>query len=245
MRGYVVKAKNLPYYKCNTKGCCNNKNARVIHGYFETALNFFTLFGNEAIKGFVTKQVVANYNRAHKEKDQSKEALKRQIVEVEKKLENCKNRIERGELTLELYTEFTEKYKSERMELEKNFVKSQKRVSNLENCVKVVIDYIANLPSSWALMAYKDKQLLQFLLFPEGIRYSKKNDECRTTKLNSVFSYIARLVRDMGEIKKGDIKLLFDIPHWVVPPGIETIHWNKGQYGVLLLFIFSGTHWVH
>ena len=108
------------------------------------------------------------------------------------------------------------------MGLEQNFTKSQKRVSNLEHCVNIVMDYISKLPSSWALMAFKDKQLLQFLLFPEGIRYNKKNNECRTSKINSVFYYIARLVRDMAEIKKGDIKLLFDIPHLVVPPVLFT-----------------------
>ena len=126
MRGYVVKGKNLPYYKCNTKGCCNNKNAKVIHGLFETALNFFTLLGNDAIKGFVTKQVVANYNRAHKEKDQSKEALKRQIVEVEKKLERLEERLILEEINLELFSKYSEKFKTERMELERNFVKKRK-----------------------------------------------------------------------------------------------------------------------
>lgn len=221
MRGYVVKAKNLPYYKCNTKGCCNNKSAREIHGLFESVLKYFSLFGNEAIKGFVTKQLVANYNRAHKEKDQSKEAIKRQITEIEKRLERMEERLVNEELTLEIYSKHSLKLKQERLDLEKSLIKNQKRVSNLEQCVNIIMDYIANLPSSWALMAYKDKQLLQFLLFPEGIRYSKKNNECRTTKINSVFSYISGLVRDLAEIKMGDIKLSFNIPHLVVPPGIE------------------------
>jgi site-specific DNA recombinase len=221
MRGYVVKAKHLPYYKCNTKGCCNNKSAKEIHGLFESVLHFFSLVGNEAIKGFVSKQIIANYNRAHKEKDQSKEALKRQITELEKKSERLEERLILEEINLELFNKYSEKFKTERVELEKNFIKSQKRVSNLEQCVNVVLDFASKLPSSWALMAYKDKQLLQFLLFPDGIRYSKKNNECRTTKINSVFSYISQLVRDMAEIKKGDIKLLFDIPHLVGPLGIE------------------------
>jgi site-specific DNA recombinase len=221
MRGYVVKAKNLPYYKCNTKGCCNNKSAREIHGLFESVLKYFSLFGNDAIKGFVTKQLVANYNRAHKEKDQSKEAIKRQITEIEKRLERMEERLINEELTLELFSKHSLKLKQERLDLEKSLIMNQKRVSNLEQCVNIIMDYIANLPSSWALMAYKDKQLLQFLLFPEGIRYSKKNNECRTTKINSVFSYISGLVQDLAQIKMGDIKLSFNIPHLVVPPGIE------------------------
>ena len=128
------------------------------------------------------------------------------------------------------------------MDLEKNLVKSQKRVSNLENCVNIIMDFAANLPKAWGLMAYKDKQLLQFLLFPEGIRYSKKINQCRTTKVNSVFTYIAHLVRDMAEIKKGDTKLLFDIPHLVVPPVTYLFCLNPLFYWVLPL---SKSFWGH
>jgi site-specific DNA recombinase len=163
------------------------------------------------LKGFITKQVI----RAHKEKDQSKEAIKRQITEIEKRLERMEERLINEELTLELFSKHSLKLKQERLDLEKSLIKNQKRVSNLEQCVNIIMDYIANLTSSWALMAYKDKQLLQFLLFPEGIRYSKKNNECRTTKINSVFSYISGLVKDLAQIKMGDIKLLFNIPHLV------------------------------
>ena len=141
-------------------------------------------------------------------------------MEIEKKLERLEERLINEELTLEIFNKFTEKLKQERLDLEKNLVKTQKRVSNLENCVNIIMDFAANLPKAWGLMAYKDKQLLQFLLFPEGIRYSKKINQCRTTKVNSVFTYIAHLVRDMAEIKMGDSKLLFEIPHLVAPVGL-------------------------
>ena len=151
-------------------------------------------------------------------------------------------RLINAELTLALFSKHTLKLKQERLDLEKSLIMNQKRVSNLEQCVNIIMDYIVNLPSSWALMAYKDKQLLQFLLFPEGIRYSKKNNECRTTKINSVFSYISGLVQDLAEIKMGDIKLSFNIPHLVVPPENETPFWNKRYDWFLRVFIFSGTH---
>lgn len=223
MRGYVVKVKNLPYYKCNTKGCGNNKNAREIHKIFDAALNHFSLVGNKAIKGFITKQVISSYNRGHKENDQNKEAIKRQIIEIEKKMERLEERLVMEEINLDLFNKYSEKFKEEKLNLERSLLKTQKKVSNLEQCVKILMDYIANLPSSWTLMSYRDKQLLQFLLFPDGIRYNKKNNECRTTRINSVFSYIAHLVRDLAEIKKGDIKLLFDIPLLVGDTGFEPV----------------------
>lgn len=40
MRGYIVKAKDIPYYKCNMEGCCNNKSARELHSIFESGLEY-------------------------------------------------------------------------------------------------------------------------------------------------------------------------------------------------------------
>src|SRR5690606_8009724 len=38
MRGYIVKKKGIHYYKCNTKACNNNKNAKVLNGLFAKIL---------------------------------------------------------------------------------------------------------------------------------------------------------------------------------------------------------------
>ena len=116
-------------------------------------------------------------------------------------MERLEERLVMEEINLDLFNKYSEKFKEEKLNLERSLLKTQKKVSNLEQCVKILMDYIANLPSSWTLMSYRDKQLLQFLLFPDGIRYNKKNNECRTTRINSVFSYIAHLVLDLAEIK--------------------------------------------
>jgi site-specific DNA recombinase len=34
MPGYIVKKKNIWYYKCRVKGCCNNKSAKQVHDKF-------------------------------------------------------------------------------------------------------------------------------------------------------------------------------------------------------------------
>lgn len=215
MRGYIVKAKDLPYYKCNTKGCCNNKSAKELHRIFESGLEYLTLTGNEGMKSLVVKQVVSGYNNANKEKEGDKGAVKRQILEIDKRLERYKERLKKEEINLELYNEFTEEAKVEKANLERGLLITVKKVSNLQDCVKKALDFAAKLPTVWRLLAYKDKQIFQNLLFPEGICYNKKNGECRTKKINSVFLYIAQLVRDVAQIKMGESKLIFDIPHLV------------------------------
>lgn len=221
MRGYVVKSKNIPYYKCNTKGCGNNKNAHDLHHIFESSLEYLTYMGNEAINPLVKKEIVSTFHDAHKEENSERDAKKRQILEIEKKLERLEERLILEEITLDIYTKFSEKLKKEKQDIETSLTITRKRVSNLEKCVNEILELASKLPSVWNLLPYKDKQALQNLIFPEGIQYNKKNGQCRTTKINSVFRYISQLVKDLGEIKTGESKIIFDFPHWVGPLGIE------------------------
>jgi site-specific DNA recombinase len=62
----------------------------------------------------------------------------------------------------------------------------------------------------WLSADYFTKQQIQFLVFPEGISYNKKTDECRTTRINSVFSYIAHLQQGFTQKKSGIPELNLD-----------------------------------
>ncbi len=107
----------------------------------------------------------------------------------------------------------------------KNFnpssLEAGKKVSNLKECVANAVEFLMKLQQMWDLLPYKDKQAFQNLIFPEGIWYNKKTGQCRTTKVNSVFLYIARMTGNLLKMKNGESNFIFDIPVLVVPPGIE------------------------
>jgi site-specific DNA recombinase len=63
---------------------------------------------------------------------------------------------------------------------------------------------------------YGEKQQLQFLIFPEGILYNRKNDQCRTPRVNEVFRQMTGLVRVLGEIKNGNKTFYSNVPASVV-----------------------------
>lgn len=48
------------------------------------------------------------------------------------------------------------------------------------------------------------KQQLQFLLFPDGMSYSRKNDQCQTSRIDEVFLAIARHAHELTQNKNGD-----------------------------------------
>jgi hypothetical protein len=49
----------------------------------------------------------------------------------------------------------------------------------------------ANLCSLWLSSKFVEKQKLQYLIFPSGIMYNKKNNTVRTNEVNSIFAAIA------------------------------------------------------
>ena len=119
------------------------------------------------------------------------------MKEIDGKLSRLKNE----EIPFGLYQEFKAGFENERLKLEKEAGKAENGASNLEKCLDFALQYSMKLTSVWASAKYVEKQRLQFLLFPEGIFYNRKKDECRTKIVNSAFLCIADLA-GLSEDKK-------------------------------------------
>ncbi len=99
--------------------------------------------------------------------------------------------------------------------------KCSKGVSNPEMCVEFAVNYSMKLPSVWDCANYRDRQRLQFLIFPEGIPYNRKEDKCRTNNANGAFEYIAEVKRLLQESKGRTVLKKLESAALVVPPRIE------------------------
>lgn len=127
------------------------------------------------------------------------------------------------EINGDLYNKFLGKYVAEKGEIEQNILKTSKQVSNLEDCMNTAIEFASKMPFKWLSANYLVKQHLQFLVFPEGIDYCKKNDGCRTNRINSVFLYIAYFQQIITNKKSGipELNLNFAaLAGLVAPTGI-------------------------
>ena len=132
-----------------------------------------------------------------------KAILEKKLSEIHKKLERLKTRLKNEEISYPLYLEFVADLEKEKSELEKELAKPAKGVSNLEKCLDFAINLSMKLATVWSSARYSDQQRLQFLVFPEGIFYNRKTDECRTENINPVFRYIIELERVIEENKSG------------------------------------------
>ena len=226
LRGYIVKAKGIYYYKCNTKSCNCNKNAERLHDIFKGKLMEYMLVDIALMPELIPlmkKQVLATYHRLTVQGSDDKTYLHKKLQEIDKNIERQKERVKKEEIPYELFLEFKAGYENEKKEIEAELAKGSNGVSNPEECIDFALHYAPKLASLWSSAGYAERQKLQFLVFPKGIFYNKEKDECRTEEVNGVFDYIADGARSLGEWKSRNPKKNLDDAAWVVPTGIEPV----------------------
>lgn len=99
--------------------------------------------------------------------------------------------------------------------------------SNFKKAVFKGVEMAANLSQFWLSSDYYNKQLLQYMLFPEGLLYSKKNDGVRTPRVNGLFQAIPLLSGISEENKNGHFIKNGQKSHWVVPASLSSNFFAK------------------
>ncbi len=221
LRAYKAYKNQQYYYKCNTVGCNCNKRADVLHEKFRSILGNFTVTLNADMKYLIARQMKATYLQLSKEQQDTMASLEAQLKDVEKKLERLEERFIEEEIDKAMYAKYSEKYKAERTEILAQLQQSQTGVSNLDKCIDKAIDYAAKLTPLWEHSDYAGKQVLQNLVFPDGIYYNRKNEGCRTPKVNGVFRYISTLAGITGHEKSGSFNQDDDTAALVGAIGVE------------------------
>ncbi len=221
MPGYIVKKKNLWYYKCRTVGCCNNKNAKQIHNKFLTLLEPFRLTLTDQSNQLVRQEMLNTLSHHLEQRQADEQLIRSRLQEVNNRILRIEERFILEEITKDQYLKFTEKFKEERTEINRELEKCNVKVSNLEKSIDKLLVFTANLPSLWTSSDYSVKTMLQNLVFPKGMTYNKKTDQCRTPEINPLFSYIAHLKQVLVQKKIGITDKNFNYADLVVPPGIE------------------------
>ena len=84
-------------------------------------------------------------------------------------------------------------------------------------------DFKKYVTQLWIAADYNNKQRLQYMMFPDGIRYDKQKREVRTPRVNSVMQLISSLSRVTAENKKSHSTKSSLDAHWVAGTGIEQL----------------------
>mgnify|MGYP001090894043 FL=1 len=67
----------------------------------------------------------------------------------------------------------------------------------------MALNYACNLPKLWELGDLETKRAVQYMVFPDGIRYDFKNKLVQTFRVNEIFGAISSFSDNCKEIEKG------------------------------------------
>ncbi len=203
MTGYLVRKKGLYYYKCRTKGCKHNVSAKHIHEEFASLLYLFQV--DESDQPLVKEAVIAHYDLFFEEHKENQRLVKKQLAEIATNIDTLEERYVLGKVSDELYTKFLKRYTNQRDEILKGSVVKEDASSNLENCLKIVMEICLNPRQWWKSSSLRNKMWLQKTMFPEGITVTRENRRVRTNRVNSFFAPIAQLAKHLRETKNGQL----------------------------------------
>ena len=201
MRGYLVKKKNIHYYKCGTNGCCVNENAKRLNNQFHGMLKAFSF--NPQFLPVVKYQLEATFQKYNEDQMEAIKTVENQFAESLKKIQRLEERFIMEEINRDLYEKYIAIYKQEKKELEAKLEKVNINSSNLTNEIEAALNITMNIGDSWQKSDYNTKQKIQQLVYPEGISYNKENGECRTIRTNEVMKLIATISDHIQAQKKG------------------------------------------
>lgn len=219
LRGYIVKNKGIWYYKCNTKGCKVNRNAKVVNDMFLEELKNYTL--NPTLMEPVKDQLAYLIGEYYSAQEGDLPKLKKRLKETETKLDKIESKYLFDEISKEIYEKHHRKVSQEKQEIQKEIDRTGKQMSSREKFLKEAVQIASNLAVLWENGDYKDRQRVQKLVFPEGISYNRQKDNCRTHRVNSIFLLIHQLGTILTQKAKGQIGSETNLSLLVVRAGIE------------------------
>jgi hypothetical protein len=214
LTGYVKKG--LFYYKSRGKQSPVNVNAVHLNGLFTGLLrNYeydrkYTSRLKAEISRFVTEEM--------KELLLDQTQKKKQLTELNNKIEKLEERFINSELTKDLFEKYKFKYEVEKVELTEK-LKNHFESSNLEMIIEKIMATAENLSDRWVSSDYDEKRKLQSVIFPEGILYNKQKDTVRTLRVNTLFAPIPLLISFFEGKKKSNPLKKTSNSRLVVPTG--------------------------
>jgi site-specific DNA recombinase len=202
LTGFLVKQKGLYYYKCRTKGCNCSKSAKKLHEQFEQELSSYQV--DSKYLEIIKDVMIYTYDSVTKEVRENETNIKKQLSILKTKIETIEERFAIGEIENGIYKKFKTKYETEAKNLQSSIYSSTISSSNLKIAVNKALDMSSKLSEIWTSGDLYQKKKIQNLVFPSGIGYDKLKGKVQTKRVNTIFSSIPLLTRDLDKIKSGE-----------------------------------------
>ena len=217
--GYLVKKKNLYYYKANKIGMKVNRSAKLMHEKFSQLLAHYSV--NAAYLEPLKLQLQYTWENLTESNTSDKKGLSMQLSNTQEEYRILRKRHALGEVGLDVYQEFKTEMEDKIKAVTEKLTELEQNLSNPKELINYTCKLACNLSKIWDSGDFYQKQMFQNMLFPKGLGYDAKNDTYRTTEVNLVFAYIADLSKDSAIFKNGTSQFLAEKSRLVPRAGLE------------------------
>ncbi|MFI5151652.1 MAG: recombinase family protein, partial [Bacteroidia bacterium] len=167
--GYLVKRKNKYYYKANRPGVNINRSIVIMHDKFRELLGRYTI-SEKWVEPLIV-QLRYTWDNLTESSADEKRSLSAKMNELDAKLEKLEERHAYGEIGADIYSKFSIKLLGEKKDLSDNLEGLTLQLSNPRELIDFTCHLSLKLAPVWDYSDFHQKQRLQYLLFPKGIRY--------------------------------------------------------------------------
>ncbi|WP_339915900.1 recombinase family protein [Yeosuana marina] len=230
MTSYFNKRKEIYYYKC---GKCNktaNANTRLkslndgLNQQFANTIDSFKF--SKSFHQLFSKQLEKIIDAEMSDLSEKRRILKTEINEAQSDYDDMEYRFALGKIPEEIFEKYGLKLKAQIEEKTKQILNLPSKKSNHQKLLNKFFKIAENPSEFYKSLNYNDKRVFQNIVFPEGFKFSLKNKECRTSKVNMIFE-LTNLFKDYYNSKKEKTQIQNVLEsHLVAGTGLEPVNFG-------------------
>ncbi|AFU67934.1 serine type site-specific integrase/recombinase [Psychroflexus torquis ATCC 700755] len=227
MTSYLNKARQIYYYKCSDCNKTVNANTRAqskspgIHEQFLDYLNSLKL-SKQLIELF-SLQLEKYLDIQTLDSSSKKRLISIDINKLQEQYDSMEYRFAIGEINKPIFQKHSLKIKEsiEQKTLMLDSIPTKK--SNNKKVIKKFIEMAEKPGEYYKRLDLRQKRKLQGIMFPEGLQFSTKNKECRTSKMNLLFE-LTNSLSVLYSSKNEETQVQFALEsHLVAGTGLEPV----------------------
>ena len=219
LTAYLVRAKKLWYYKCNTHGCKQNISATKVHQDWVSTLTDLQLEPRFIIP--ITKNFLLTLDMEKENHHKDQQTITAQVKEYKDQIKTVESNYALGKISEEIYTRVLSEIQQNLRPLQEEMAKGVFQLSNPEKLVVNAVENLSNLLVMWDKQDLLGKKIMIKSLYPKGIFVDVKNMLYRTQNKNVFIEYIQDITGDYGQTKKRNSEPKFNYSALVARSRIE------------------------
>ncbi len=176
--------REVGYYVCSHKGCKCNVPTKKANGSFEEWLDAVSL--PEGIEEVLCAQMKKAFPILNKEGQEEVMALKTNLSHKESEIEKVEYNlaVASNAKIQDICSKQLEKLESEKEAILARIEETDKEILNLDSYISFGLALRDNILKIWQLSSLSQKRHIQNLVFPDGLVYSRENDDIEPISKN-------------------------------------------------------------